>query len=149
VSCAYDPDESGVELRSIDPNTTVRLWNRVTPYDDDIVGICVELLADDVRGALHDITLLQATGGLSIYLLELAEEFRGWTGVWSWEAPDHDLRIDAEYIRSGYVDLTWTITPWRGVAGRWSVSVKSTIQAGEDLRQLALRVNRFVHPDNQ
>jgi hypothetical protein len=88
--------------RSIDPNTTVRLWNQVTPYDDDIVGICVELLADDVRGALYDITLLQATGGLPIYLLELAEDFRGWTGVLSWEAPDHDLRIDAEYIRSGY-----------------------------------------------
>lgn len=98
-------------MRSIDPNTSVRPWNRVTPYDDDIVDICVELLAGDVRGALHDITLLPGSGDLPIYLLELAEDFRGWTGVRSWEAPDHDLRIDAAYIKSGYVGLTWTITP--------------------------------------
>lgn len=62
----------------------------------------------------------------------------------SWEAPDQDPHVDAEYRSGGYVDLTWTITPWRGVTGGWSVSMKSIVQAGENLRRSAANVDRLV-----
>jgi hypothetical protein len=150
VSCVFDPDlgdDVGVELKTLDLGTTVHLWNRVRPWDDELVQICVELIADGVHGEAHGVTLLGRTNSLTGYFQDLAEGFAGWEGARTWETADRDLRVDAEYLSRGYLNLTWTITPSPGGPRSWSVSMASTVQAGEDMRQLAAAVHRLERPD--
>jgi Family of unknown function (DUF6228) len=97
---------------------------------------------------LHGVTLLGTTGSFTDYFDELAEGFAGWDGVRTWEAADSDLRVDAAHTSGGYVNLTWTIAPWRGRPRAWSMSMSSTVQAGEDMRQLAAAIYRLVRPDD-
>lgn len=93
-------------------------------------------------------TLFGEMGSFTGYFDDLVEGFAGWGGVRTWETADHDLRVDAKYLSGGHVNLAWTIAPWRGAPRAWSVSMSSTVQAGEDMRQLAAAVHRLVRPDD-
>jgi hypothetical protein len=151
VECAYDPADVdlglAVELTSAETGTWVRLWNRCLNWGDDVTQVCVEIGAAEMRATAHQVALIPDNGEfLTGYLDELDGDFTGWTGVRTWRTADRDLRLDAEFRSRGHVDVTWTVRPWRGSAGRWQASVVTTMEAGEQLRSLATDMYRFLQP---
>ncbi|HEX6352844.1 DUF6228 family protein [Actinophytocola sp.] len=133
----------------------VRLWNRVDPWVDGSMEICVQLaLADEAESlaaTAHGITVGIADETLSSFFDRLAEDFAGWENVRTWETLSHDLRVDAAHVSGGYADLTWTLASrpdsWR--SRQWSASVTVRLEAGEQMRRLAAAVHRFLHPPDQ
>jgi hypothetical protein len=154
VGCEFDSEsvEAGqaVELVCPDPGNRVRLWNRVAPYGDDVVALCAEFSGDQMRAALHGLTVdFYGGGSLPLFLDGLASEFAGWQGVQSWESLDHDLRVEAQHDPRGYVEMTWTLSP-RSCSrpDSWTATVVTALEAGEEMRRLADSVHRFLRPSS-
>src|SRR5262249_54274306 len=76
----------------------------------------------------------------------LAEDWRGWDGVRTWESAEGDLRIEAlhEY---GHVHLRVTIRsqgPGWGDDG-WSATADLKLDPGDQLQQVAVQLADFAH----
>jgi hypothetical protein len=74
--------------------------------------------------------------GLDSFLVELAEDFRGWEGVRTWRSLERGLTLAAEHGSGGYVHLRW------GLQGRppsdvWRFESTTVHAAGEEMRNLA------------
>jgi len=156
VDCVFD-DSLGEEVALAIGETRgpqVRLWNRVDPWADGSVEICVQLaLTDEVESltaTTHGITIGIAEEPLSAFFDSLAEDFAGWESVRTWETLSHDLRIDATHVSGGYTDLTWTLASrpgcWRS---QWSASATVRLEGGEQMRRLAAAIHRLLRPGGQ
>lgn len=81
--------------------------------------------------------------GLDLFLLELAEDFRGWDGARTWHSLERDLTLSADHGSGGYVHLTWGLHG-RPPAEQWRFEVTTTHAAGEDMRNLGADVRAFL-----
>lgn len=148
VACEWDPDfgdDQAVELVSNDHETRVRLWNRVDPWGEGSIQICVEAGGDGLCAAAHGVTLAFMGDTLTPFLDHLADQFAGWDGALSWSSLEPGLGISAAHHSRGHVVLSWTVGPADPPAA-WSASVEITVEAGEQLRRFASDVSRFLNP---
>jgi hypothetical protein len=76
--------------------------------------------------------------GLAPFFTELADAWRGWTGVKEWESPEHDLRIEATFESSGHDCLRFTASD--GPTPTWRAWVEVDVEAGEDMARIAREV---------
>ncbi|MFJ9766371.1 DUF6228 family protein [Streptomyces erythrochromogenes] len=113
--------------------------------DGHCVHYGVEVRAPGMRARLDDAVAWIGDGrGLARFLEQLAADFRGWDGERHWRSDDRDLGVSAAFGPGGYVDLTWTLRPWRHDAGGWSASVTTRLEAGEQMASLAADVRHFL-----
>jgi uncharacterized protein DUF6228 len=115
----------------------------------------LRLVAEDARGHAPDYVLAELrSGGLSAtrrvfhgyttgfqdlasFFAALAEDWRGWDGVRTWESLEGDLRIDARH-EYGHVHLGVTVRapgPGWGDNG-WSATADLRLDPGEQLLQV-------------
>ena len=140
---AVADDEAAVRLGG--PEGWVTLWNRVHPYDDDMLGFCIEIGAEEMSATLHRVVLHNETP--ATFVAEVAESFEGWSGEKAWESLNRDVTIKAVFRTWGYVDLTWGLAPWReSMPWRAEVTVRG-IQAGEDMKTLAAGLKALLGAD--
>jgi hypothetical protein len=79
--------------------------------------------------------------GLPRFLSDLAEDFRGWTGVRSWRSFERELAVSAEH--SGRcVHLTWRLYGPAPCDG-WHFETTTDHAPGEGMRNLARDVATF------
>ncbi|WP_330256136.1 DUF6228 family protein [Nocardia sp. NBC_00565] len=146
--CGQEADQgTEVSLGAPGDGTWARLWNRVDPWGDDSIQVCVQIGAPGLLAAVHQVTLtVMGESDLVWFFDDLAGNFTGWDGARVWESMDHDLRVEAVFASRGYVSLTWTVTPWRQKDGNWTASTTVVLEAGEQMLQLARNLNRFLGP---
>lgn len=150
MGCEWDAELMGdqaVALSSAESDAWVRLWNRVDPWDDGSIQICVGIGTEDMQATAHGVTLAIRGDTLSPFFDQLVEHFTGWEGTLRWQSLEPGLEIEAVFRSGGQVDLTWTVGPWRQPPATWRASVLVTVEAGEQLRRLAADLSWLLRPD--
>ncbi|MFD6104951.1 DUF6228 family protein [Nocardia salmonicida] len=154
MNCEFDEEmverDEAIELTDRRLGGRVRLWHRSMPYDDGMpyddtfVAMCAELSSDGMSATIRGL-LLDEVGGRSLprFLDSLVADFAGWNGIRTWDTLDHGLRIDAHHIL-GHVQLDWTLTRQTSGRNSWAATTTTCLEAGEQLRQLAAAVHRFL-----
>ena len=79
---------------------------------------------------------------LADFLAELANDWRGWSGIRSWRSVVGHLSIEAQ--QDGHVQLD--ISMLESHPGRWSLKARLTLDAGEQVRQAAEDLQQFGRP---
>lgn len=120
----------------------------LTPDDLDPVGptVTAELSSNGLR-AIHAVVHSFSTGfaDLAEFFDQLAQDWRGWDDVRSWQALEGDLNIDARH-EYGHVQLRVTLrayVPGWGNDG-WTASANLTIDPSEQLSQIAADMGRLA-----
>ncbi|GAB2444920.1 DUF6228 family protein [Nocardia tengchongensis] len=146
--------DEAIQLSNHSLGSRVRLWHRTmpysdgTPHDEAFVAACAELSGNGMTATIRGI-MLDTVGGRSLphFLDTLVADFAGWDGIRTWESLNHELRIDAEHLRLGHVQLDWSLTQGP-VADQnaWTATTTTALEAGEQLRQFAAAVRKFLRP---
>lgn len=76
------------------------------------------------------------------FLAELADAWRGWTGVKEWNSPERDLTIAATYQSGGHVELHFTLRD--GVLPTWTSSLDVDVEAGAEMTSIAGSIRDLV-----
>jgi len=108
---------------------------------DDMVEYTVRLSGNGLTAEELVLSLNTAGSGLPAFIEHLAEDFRGWDGIRTWENVDHDLCVEATWTTRGYVDLRWWITP--SIYDKWRASVVVEVEAGAEMSALARELSAF------
>lgn len=128
--------------------TRVRLWHRTVPYDDDFVAVCVELSAGGMVASTRGLLLDYVSGrSLPGFLGTLERDFAGWQGIRVWDSMDHEFRVEARHLALGHVRLDWSLRRQSSESLSWAATAVTYLEAGEQLRQLAAAIHRFLLPD--
>ncbi|MEV6481572.1 DUF6228 family protein [Streptomyces sp. NPDC051576] len=142
-------DEAGVTVRCQDnPSVGVTFRDRFSP-DPDSVHYAVELRAPGLTARVDEVVAWIWDSDLTVFLEELAADYRGWDGARSWYTNDRDLTVSAVFRSGGHVGLTWTVRPWPRAVGGWSASVTTWLEAGEQMTALAADIRRFLAEEHQ
>ncbi|MFD5549532.1 DUF6228 family protein [Streptomyces goshikiensis] len=113
--------------------------------DDYCVHYSVEVQAPGMTARLDKaVAWIGNSSDLAPFLEKLAGDFTGWDGEQCWETDDHDFAVSAVFRPGGYVNLTWTLRPWRTAAGGWSASVTTRLEAGEQMASFAAEIRHFL-----
>ncbi|MEU9112761.1 DUF6228 family protein [Streptomyces sp. NPDC048483] len=83
--------------------------------------------------------------GLDVFLAELAEAFRGWSGARTWRSLEGDLTLSAEHAGS-HVRLTWGLHD-RYPDDEWHFEATTDHAPGEDMRHLAVEMRAFLESE--
>ncbi|GAB0107943.1 hypothetical protein JMUB6875_69460 [Nocardia sp. JMUB6875] len=153
MTCEFDSEmvdrDEAIEVMDRSAETGVRLWRRTVPYSDDFVAVCVELSGDGMVASMHGLILDYVNGrSLPGFLSTLERDFAGWQGIRTWESMNHELRIEARHLTLGHVRLDWTLNRQPSESLTWAATVATYLEAGEQLRQFAAAIHRFVLPDH-
>ena len=135
--------DDGVEISAEPGRGSVRLRSAERPWNDEVLDFQCELADVGVKAA----TWVRTLGGDGIvpWAADLAESYRGWDGVRTWELLEHDLRIDAMHDGQGHVSLRFVIRGPRAYEpNAWDASVVVTLDAGEDMRRLATELDDLL-----
>src|SRR5262249_46137098 len=127
-----EPERGSVSLRGV-----------VRPWSDELL---------DFRCGLADAGVDAGTwvrtfdgDGIVDWADDLAESYRGWDGVRTWESLEGDLRIDATHDGQGHVNLRFVVRGPRGYEpDAWEASVVVTVDAGEDMRSLVAELDSLL-----
>ncbi|MFJ4649785.1 DUF6228 family protein [Nocardia sp. NPDC088792] len=152
MTCEFDIEmvdrNEAIEVMDRSVDTRVRLWHRTVPYSDDFVAVCVELsgagMVASMRGLILDV---YAGRSLPAFVSALERDFAGWQGIRTWESMDHELQIEARHLNLGHVRLDWSLNRQPSESLSWAATVVTYLEAGEQLRQFAAAIHRFVLPD--
>jgi len=108
------------------------------------------LLAElQLRGLSASVRVVHsyATGfaDLAEFFQCLAEDWRGWDGVRTWESLESDLKIDASH-QYGHVQLRVTIQRFQPDWGNegWTATGDLTIEPGEQLSRIAQEIKALA-----
>jgi Family of unknown function (DUF6228) len=119
------------------------------PYGDGYVHHMLVEVSDDGISATSTATLEgQGAENLVDFLVGLARDWQGWTGTRQWASMEGQLTLDASHDRTGHVQVAVTLRRGRRTydPDAWSARVILTIEAGEQLRQLAQNADSLLHP---
>jgi hypothetical protein len=135
--------DDGIEITNEAGTARVRLRGGGRPWFDSLLDFTLEL-HDDGMSAVSGVRTLDGDG-LAVWLLALSESFSGWPDTRSWASLEHDARIDAVHDGRGHVTLRFVV---RGGVGyqpdAWEAALSVTVDAGEDMRNLAREVERLL-----
>jgi hypothetical protein len=117
--------------------------------DGYVHQILVELHDEGISA--HGSATLEGQGAdnLRDFLVGLARDWRGWPGVRSWTALEHQMVLEAEHDGTGHVTIA--ITLWRSSwePDAWSARIVLTLEAGEQLQQLADAAKHHLRPSGR
>ncbi|MFI9408150.1 DUF6228 family protein [Nocardia sp. NPDC052316] len=153
MTCEFESEMvdrgEAIELIDRSDGTGVRLWHRTVPYSDDYVAVCVELSADGMAASMRGLILDYVAGrSLPGFISSLERDFGGWHGIRTWKSMDHELRIEARHLTLGHVRLDWSLSRQLSESPSWAARVVTYLEAGEQLRQFAAAIHRFLLPDD-
>jgi hypothetical protein len=132
---------AGVTPSSADPEAAVITFHRaVRPSGDEVLDLQVAATGPGLDARAWVRTL--DGDGLTAFLDELVEGFRGWPGRRAWRSWEGHLAIDAEHT-GRRVRLLVALAPGVGEPSWW-VTVPVTVAPGEELTDLASRVRAFL-----
>ena len=135
--------DDGVEISTEPGRGSVRLRGAERPWNDEVLDFQCELADAGVNAATWVRTL--GGDGIAPWAADLAESYRGWDGVRTWESLEHDLRIDAMHDGRGHVRLRFVIRGPRAYeSDAWEASVVVTLDAGEGMRRLAAELDDLL-----
>ncbi|MFE3795791.1 hypothetical protein KHQ06_37205 [Nocardia tengchongensis] len=157
MTCEFDESmieyDEAIQLSNRSLGGRVRLWHRTmpysdgTPHDEAFVAACAELSGDGMTATIRGV-MLDTVGGRSLphFLDTLVADFAGWDEIRTWKSLNRELRIDAEHLRLGHVRLGWSLEqgPFDEIA--WTATTTTVLEAGEQLRQFAATVRKFLRP---
>jgi hypothetical protein len=109
-------------LRSNDGVSSLRLSCESADF------LAVEVIGRDLRATCR-LETFQPAERLSDYFGQLADNWRGWSGLRSWSALTGELSLDATIDRAGHVTLVALLL--YGAPAAWSVSAVFTVDAGQ------------------
>ncbi|MFC9437578.1 DUF6228 family protein [Nocardia sp. NPDC057030] len=136
-----------VEIVDHSLGTRVRLWHRTEPSSDDHVAVCVELSADGMVASMRGLMLDYVAGrSLPSFFSTLERDFIGWQGIRTWDSMDDELRIEARHSTWGHVRLDWHLSRKPSGSLSWTATAVTHLEAGEQLRQFAAAIDRFLLP---
>jgi hypothetical protein len=110
------------------------------PWSDEIVDYLV-----DVGGAgLEARAVVTSLEGDSLadYFADLAEEFKGWSGIRQWRSLEDQLRVEARWGSRGHVTLTFRLRP-KAYDVPWDLSIDVDVEAGAEMEALSVAVANF------
>jgi hypothetical protein len=139
LSLVFRQLDDGIEFTAGSGRGSVLLQSPNRPWNDPVLDFQCELTDAGVTAKTRVRTL--DGDGIVSWAAELAASFHGWDGVCTWESLEQDLRIDAMHDGRGHVSLRFLIRGPRGYEpGAWEASVTVTLDAGEDMRGLAVEL---------
>lgn len=116
-------------------------------WEEDYLGALTIELHDKGLDARANVDVWWPPAGadydLSAFLHALAEDWRGWPDVRRWRSMDAKMTIDAQHDGAGHVRLSATLRHDSSSPDAWSAQVSITVEAGEQLSQLAADVSRL------
>jgi hypothetical protein len=90
----------------------------------------------------------QTPANLRDFVVGLAKDWRGWPGVRSWRSMEGELTLEASHDGRAHVQLAVALRRAERTyaAGAWSARIVLTLEAGEELRRLAVGVEHLLRP---
>jgi hypothetical protein len=81
----------------------------------------------------------------------LDQDWRGWPGTRTWTAMENEMRLEAVHDGTGHVRIAVTLRRAERShdTDAWSARIVLTLEAGEQLRELASAANQLLHPPPQ
>ena len=136
-------DDLDVTIRcQEEPNVSVRLHSRYFP-DECGVGFAVEARAVGLQADLAGIEVwVWDEVWLPDFIGQLAADYRGWTEERVWQT--NHLAVHATFHSLGHVALTWILQPWVSRWDTWQASITTWLEAGEQMRNLAVDLHEFL-----
>jgi hypothetical protein len=82
------------------------------------------------------------------FLTWLAQDWRGQPGIRAWTAMENEMTLEAAHDGTGHVRITVTLRrAWRTHdPDAWPARIALTLEAGEQLRELASAADHFLRP---
>ena len=80
------------------------------------------------------------------FLMQLDEDWRGWAGTRTWTAMENEMTLEATHDGTGHVRIAVTLRQAHPAhdADAWSARIVLTLEAGEQLRELAGTAGHFL-----
>lgn len=78
----------------------------------------------------------------------LDQDWRGWHGTRTWKAMENEMTLEAAHDRTGHVRIAVTLRQAQRThdPDAWSAWIVLTLEAGEQLRELASTADLFLRP---
>ncbi|MFJ8828187.1 DUF6228 family protein [Streptomyces sp. NPDC102467] len=142
-------DKPDVTMRSMDNAAVGVRLSETQPFDEGCVQYVVEAWAPGLTARIDEVVAWIWDADLAAFISELAADFQGWEGERTWKTYDGDLAVSAVFRSGGSIGLTWTLRPWPDVAGGWTASVTTWLEAGEQMSSLAADIQHFFAEESQ
>lgn len=128
------------EVRIGSPNQSQVVLRNVGLDDDGFGSFVVELHAAGLDVASGVMTHDGSGGSLDAYFRDLADSWRGWSGVKRWDSVENDLSVGAERM-AGANHLRFTAR--HGHPPVWVASLDVRVEPGEEATGVAADVSRL------
>lgn len=136
----------------IAPEGSTQRWTLggpVDPYGDGYVHrVFVEVIDDGIAASGWATFEGQTPRTLRDFLTWLDQDWRGWPGTRTWTAMENEMTLEATHDGTGHVQIAVTLR--RGERtydpDAWSARIVLTLEAGEQLHELASAADQFLRP---
>jgi len=107
------------------------------PWQDVVLEYLVSIEGDGLDAEV----VVTSLGGDSLdgYFSELAEQFRGWSGVRAWRSLEGHLRMEATWANRGQVTIRVYLRPTHHPSA-WEASAEFMIEAGAQMEAISAEV---------
>jgi hypothetical protein len=150
---AVERDTDPKRVRLVDANgIVVSIGESVDPYGDGYVIEFPLMMSGDGMSAASRVRSSNGNSGeIGPFLAEAAVDWRGVDGDRTWESLDHHLTVEVRRRTGGHVLLTFTLRRFthgetHHLELAWSASATVTVEAGEEMSQLAAAVKELIAP---
>lgn len=128
--------------------TVVTLGPGADPFHDgyDFVDFPVTLSSDGLS-ATSSVRTVEGPSqmALSLFMDDLASEWKGLRFERTWESIEHDLTIEARSDPLGHLMLTFDLRESHEANG-WSARVTVKVEPGQEMAQVAAAARRLLRP---
>jgi hypothetical protein len=106
--------------------------------------VVVDYLVDVGGAGLKATAVVTSLEGDSLagYFADLAEKFKGWSGIREWRSLEDQLRVEARWGSRGHVTLTFRLRP-KAYEVPWDLSVDFDVEAGAEMQALSVAMANF------
>jgi Family of unknown function (DUF6228) len=141
----YDSDDCSLRIGD-GLGTVVTLGPGADPFNDgyDFVDFPATLLSDGLSAT----AIVRSIEGpspmaLSLFMDDLASEWKGLQFERTWESIEHHLTIEARSDSLGHLILTFVLREGHEVDA-WSARVSVKVEPGEEMTQVAVAIRRLL-----
>jgi Family of unknown function (DUF6228) len=119
------------------------------PYGDGYVHrVFVEVSDDGITASGWATFEGRTPQTLRDFLAGLDQDWRGWPGTRTWTAMENEMTLEAAHDGTGHVQIAVTLRQAQRAHApdAWSARIVLTLEAGEQLREIASTADRFLRP---
>jgi hypothetical protein len=126
----------------------IRLTDAHDPYKDGypFVDFTVEIAGPGLS-ARSVVRSYEDEQGLGTWFRQLAEDWRGWPAVRSWDSIEHEMTIDATCDSHGHVRLAVAVRQHPSSPDAWTAQGVFWLEAGEEMSRVARDIADFLKVD--